>query len=155
MADFKVINTQEEFDAAIQQRLDRERAKYSDYETLQEKARRYDELAAKDYEKTLADVRSQLNAANGKVKELTGRAEQAEAQLLKGRVAHEYRLPFELADRLSGSTEDELRKDAETLSRYMGQARTAPLASTEPVAEDANKAALRTALHNLNLTGGN
>ena len=34
MAEFKAIQTQEEFDVAIQHRLERERAKFSDYEAL-------------------------------------------------------------------------------------------------------------------------
>ena len=156
MSEFKVINTQEEFDAAIQQRLERERAKFSDYETLKEKAGKYDELAAKNYEKALTDVQGKLDAAKGKVTELTGRAESAEASLLKSRIAHEYQIPFELSGKLTGGTEDELRKDAEAFAKYVGRSTaTAPLASTEPVKEDAKTAALKTTLQNLNLSGGN
>ena len=37
MTEFKVIETQEQLDAIIKSRLDREKAKYSDYDTLVEK----------------------------------------------------------------------------------------------------------------------
>ena len=153
MAEFKAIQTQEEFDVAIQHRLERERAKFSDYEALKEKAGRYDELAAKNYEKALADVQDKLDTAQGRVTELTGRAERAEASLLRSKIAHEYQIPYELAERLSGATEDEMRKDAEALSRYIAKPATAPLASTEPPQQDAKSAALRNMLQNLNMKG--
>lgn len=51
MAEFTPINSQEEFDAAIASRLERERAKFSDYETLKTNA---------------ANLQTQLEAANAK-----------------------------------------------------------------------------------------
>ena len=47
---FEPINTQEEFDAAIKARLERERAKFSDYDELKEQA----EAARKRVEKRRA-----------------------------------------------------------------------------------------------------
>lgn len=40
MTEFKVIETQEQLDAIIKSRLDREKAKYSDYDTLAEKIKK-------------------------------------------------------------------------------------------------------------------
>ena len=166
MSEFKVINTQEEFDAAIKDRLDRERAtvekKYGDYETLKEKAAELDRLKGLDYEGKIKDLEGKLSDAKSKldtttqtVSDLTARAAAAENALLKGKIAHEYKIPYELSGKLSGGTEDELRKDAEAFAKYVGNNTvTAPLASTEPVKEDANKAALKATLQNLNLTGG-
>lgn len=154
MADtFVPIDTQEKFDAAIQKRLDRERAKYSDYDTLKEKAGKYDEIAGKDYEKRLSDMRKELDAANGQVTSLTNRVNAAESALLKGKIAHEYKIPYELSGRLTGNTEDELRKDAETFAKYVSGIAAVPLASTEPAGQDAKNASLKAVLQRLNLKG--
>lgn len=122
MGDFKVIETQEEFDKAIQSRLkqkDREVAdKYKDYLSPD------DVTALKaDFDKQLQDANKLVEEANKKlstfddtVSNLTQRAESAENKLLKNKVAYENKLPIELSDRLIGSTEEELKADAEKLS---------------------------------------
>jgi hypothetical protein len=122
MGDFKVIETQEEFDKAIQSRLkqkDRELAdKYKDYLSPD------DVTALKaDYDKQLQEANTLVEEANKKlstfndtVSNLTQRAESAENKLLKNKVAYENKLPIELSDRLIGSTEEELKADAEKLS---------------------------------------
>ena len=58
---------------------------------------------------------------------------------LKTRIAHEFNIPFELANRLSGETEDELKADAQSLSKMIVQKPVIPLASTEPQDEEAHK----------------
>ena len=60
---------------------------------------------------------------------------------LKTRIAHEYKIPFELASRLTGDTEDELKADAQALSGLIVQKPMMPLASTEPPAIDAKEQA--------------
>lgn len=122
MSDFKIIETQEDFDKAIQSRLkqkDRELVdKYKDYLSPD------DVTALKaDYDKQLQDANKLVEEANKKlstfdetVSNLTQRAETAENKLLKNKVAYENKLPIELSDRLIGSTEEELKADAEKLS---------------------------------------
>lgn len=122
MSEFKVIETQEDFDKAIQSRLkqkDRELAdKYKDYLSPD------DVTALKaDYDKQLQEANKLVEEANKKlstfddtVSNLTQRAESAENKLLKNKVAYENKLPIELSDRLIGSTEEELKADAEKLS---------------------------------------
>lgn len=122
MSDFKIIETQEDFDKAIQSRLkqkDRELAdKYKDYLSPD------DVTALKaDYDKQLQNANKLVEEANIKlstfdetVSNLTQRAETAENKLLKNKVAYENKLPIELSDRLIGSTEEELKADAEKLS---------------------------------------
>lgn len=122
MGDFKVIETQEDFDKAIKARLsqkDRELAeKYKDF------------LSPEDASAMKADFEKELQEANKKVEEaqeklssfdetvsnLTQRAEAAENKLLKNKVAYENKLPIELSERLIGKTEEELKADAEKLS---------------------------------------
>ena len=117
MAEFTPINTQEEFDAMIKSRLEREatkvRSEYADYEsiknTLAEKTKKVEELTGKigELENQKADLSSKLSASE------TGSA--------KTRIAYEMGLPYELSTRLNGGTEDEIRKDAESLKQLIRQ----------------------------------
>ncbi len=45
---------------------------------------------------------------------------------LKMKIAHEKGIPFELAERLNGATEDEIRQDAETFAKFTVQKRVPP-----------------------------
>lgn len=122
MSDFTPIETQEDFDKAIKSRLaqkDRELAeKFKDF-LSPDKA----QAMKADYEKKLEEANKAVKEAQDKLKtfdstvsELTKRAESAETSLLKNKVAYENKLPLELASRLIGTTEEELKKDAESLS---------------------------------------
>lgn len=122
MSEFTPIETQEDFDKAIKSRLaqkDRELAeKYKNYLSPEDA-----EVMKADFKKQLEDANKTVKEAEDKLKnfdstvsELTKRAEVAETSLLKNKVAYENKLPLELASRLIGSTEEELKKDAESLS---------------------------------------
>ena len=122
MADFKPINTPEELEAAI--------APYK------EKAAKYD--AGKNLERQIKDLEGQLSAANNTIAEnaktvaaLTARAENAEAAILRAKVANANNLPYEMAERLNGATEEELTADAKELAKLLAPPAVAPLASTE------------------------
>lgn len=116
--EFKAITTQEEFDAAIQSRLARERAsvtkQFADYDALKDKVTKAEKeretYTAKVAEATgkITDLQKQLDEANGKIKGF-------ETDALKAKIAEEEGLPSALRSRLNGSTEDELRKDAKSL----------------------------------------
>jgi hypothetical protein len=120
---FTPINTQEEFDAAIQARLARERAtiegKYSDYNDLKaqiqtltgEKTTLEQKIAGFDTEK--AGLKKQIDDANKKVKDLEKDALRTNAAIEKG-------LPLELRSRLAGETKEEINADAEKLVKYLG-----------------------------------
>lgn len=137
MSEFKVIETQEEFDKAIKSRLaqkDRELAEqYKEY------------LSPEQAEELKADLKKQLDEANDlvakaketlaekdkTVSELEARATKAESDLLKQKVAHANKLPLELAGRLIGTTEEELSKDAESLAALLKPTSTPPLRTSE------------------------
>ena len=132
MSEFTPIQTQEEFDKAIKGRLaqkDRElEEKYKEYLSPE----KVSELK-KDYEKKLADSTSLVKEAQEKLKtfdttvsELTKRAEAAEKTILKTKIAYDHKLPMELANRLVGETEEELSKDAESLSKIVSTGQTPP-----------------------------
>lgn len=131
--DFKPINTREEWEAAIA--------------PLKEKADKYDELAGKNLEKQVETLQEKLNAANKTISddakaaaELTARVEAAEGAVLRVKVAHANRLPYEMAERLKGATEEELTADAKELAKLVAPPVVAPLASTEPSGVVANAA---------------
>lgn len=139
MSDFKVIETQEDFDKAIQKRLaqkDRElEEQYKNY-LSPDKA---EDLKA-EYEKRLEEAQRLLDDANAKLKDhdkivsdLTLRAQTAETSLLKSKVAIEKGIPLEFASRLMGNTEAELAKDAEGIAKIFGKSapQTAPLHTSE------------------------
>ena len=141
MSEFKVIETQEEFDKAIKSRLaqkDRELAEqYKDY------------LSPEKAEELKADLKKQLDEANDLVEkakatlaekdkavsELEARVTTAESSLLKQKVAHANKLPLEIAGRLIGTTEEELTKDAEflreSLETLVKPSNTPPLRTSE------------------------
>lgn len=122
MSEFTPISTQEEFDKAIKSRLaqkDRELAeKYKDYLSPEDAKSMKDdfEKQLQDANKQLTDIQEKISSYDATVAELTKRAETAETSLLKSKVAYEKKLPLELASRLIGSTEEELKADAESLS---------------------------------------
>ena len=133
MAEFKPINTQEEFDAAIAQRISRaqetERKKFEGWLSPEDAAKKYEgfmspEDAAKKYKGYLSP--EEAAAKDAKIKGY-------ETNSVKMRIAHEAGIPFELVGRINGEDEDSIRKDAETLAGFLkSSSPAAPLASTEP-----------------------
>lgn len=123
MSEFKVINTQEEFDAAIKDRLERERQKaiapFADYEQIKN---------------DLAALRKQSGEKDTTIAQLQKDLQSAKTDLAKTRIALEKGLPQELASRLTGETEDDLRKDADTLAQLFSDKKDGaePSRSHEP-----------------------
>ena len=96
MAGFEAITTQEQLDAVIKDRLEREREtltkKYSDYDDLKIKVSDYEKKigelnkSIEDNEKKYADYDQQLSALRIKVKGY-------ESDSVKTRIAHEAGIP--------------------------------------------------------------
>lgn len=152
--EFTPITTQEDFDKAISERLKRER------ETLTKKYADYEELKGKiaDYEKQIGEYGRSLNEATEKIKthdqvvgELQAKVSKYETDSVKTRIAHEMGIPYELAGRLSGDSEEAIRKDAEGLSKIMGTQvhKAPPLKSTEPSGVDSKNVAYKSMLDNM------
>lgn len=158
MSEFKPINTQEEFDTVIKARLERERAKYADYDDIKAKAAQFDGVQTKLTAATaeIDKLKGEAKAAADKlashdktVADLTDRATKAERSLLRRKVAEDAKLPPFLADRLTGETEEDLRKDAEALAKYVQIPTPTPLATIErpytPGSPEAKEAAINDA----------
>lgn len=114
--EFKPIETQEAFDAAIKDRI--ERAKKS---AASEAAKQYEgwinpEDAKKSAEQ-IAALTGQIAERDRQISELTAKVSASETGTLRLKIAMEAGLPAELADRLRGDDEKALRADAEALSK--------------------------------------
>lgn len=121
MSEFKIIETQEQFDAAIGERLKRERdtvrKEYEGFLSPNDAAKKYaGYLSPEDEKKKYQGYISPEEAAKKDAK-IKG----YESSSVKTRIAHEAGLPYEMAARLSGETEDDIRKDAESLVQLIGK----------------------------------
>ena len=140
MAEFNPINTQEELNNIIGERIRRERETVTKDFQAQISAK---DTEIKGFKTNLADLQKKLDEANEKVsgiQALEDKIRGYERASVKNKVAREIGIPEELADRLAGETEEELRKDAEAVRKLIGQRATAPLAGGERAgAMDASK----------------
>ncbi len=156
--EFKVIETQEQLDKIIKDRLERSekkwQEKYAGYLSPDDAKSQTAEL-----EKQLADYGNSLNDANEKAKadadtiaSLKADIKKYETASVKSRIAHEIGIPYELANRLNGDTEEDIRKDAESMKPFLAQKMTPPLRN--PDAKDAEidggtKASIKKLVKNL------
>ncbi|MCR5584566.1 MAG: hypothetical protein K6F63_03915 [Lachnospiraceae bacterium] len=110
--DFKPIETQEQLNAVIGERIARVEKKASEetaglrkeIETLTQ-GRKEDATKIADLEKSNKEFESKVKTY--------------EAAAVKARIAKEYGIPDGLTDRLKGETEEELKQDAENLKKLL------------------------------------
>ncbi len=155
MADFKPIETQEQLDAIIGERIKREK------ETLSKKYEGYmspDDFKTKETEfnTKIGELDKQLKEATGKIanhdKELSERDTKIkayESHSVKTRIAHEMGLSYDAVDFLKGEDEETIKKSAEALKSLVGNTTTAPLASTEGNLDKADDAAYKNVLRGM------
>lgn len=101
----------------------------------------YDDIKAenKTLNDTVADLQKSMKDFEGfedKLTEKDNLIKEYEIKNLKYRIANESGIPLELAGKLSGETEEDLKKDAETLSSFITKKQTLPLRSTEAKTDD-------------------
>jgi len=134
MSEFTPINTQEEFDAAIKDRLARQenkiRGEYADYEDLKKQSESW-ATEKQSYEKTIADSKTDYETLNSKLTEANGKIAQYEMDALKTRITIEAGLPMELRGYLNGTTEEEIKASAEQLGKFTKGSQAQPLADPE------------------------
>ena len=98
MSEFTPITTQEQFDAAIGERLKREREslakKYGDYDALKQKTDDYERQIA-EYSKSLEAAKQAASAHDQVVTELNAKLKGYESASVKTRIAHEFGIPYE------------------------------------------------------------
>lgn len=126
---FTPINTEEEFESAIKDRIAQAKRQFDGY-LSPEALTQHD--AEKD--KQITDLTNSLNATKSKIKEYeTTIAERDktikgyESDSVKTRIALESGLPYEMAARLTGDDEAAIRKDAEAMAKlFKDQGNGAP-----------------------------
>ena len=129
--EFKAIETQEDFDAAIKARLDRNTKTVTD-----EVKKSYESYISPDEAKKLTEqvdtLTKQLTEKDTSIADLAAKNKAYETASVKARICHEKGLPFELADRLSGETEEDIAADAEKLAQFVSAGKlTAPLYNSQ------------------------
>lgn len=150
MSEFKVINTQEEFDSAIAARLQREREsihkQYADHDELKKQNEEYRNQLTDTTQKLQDALKSQSETEN-KIAELNSKIKAHETDSAKTRIALETGLPYQFASKLSGETDDEIRQDAEKMIEIIGNQNTTPPLRTNEGDVDEKKAALASLLN--------
>ena len=147
--EFKIIESQEQLDAVLKGRLEREKVKFNDQ--IAELTQKY-EAQTSDAQKQISELTQALNTAKEEKAEFDKTLAERDAKIkeyelssVKTQIAHELGLSFEAVNFLQGSDADEIRKSAESLKELVGT-RTAPLANPEPqvnTVEATKDAALR------------
>lgn len=132
MTEFKAIETQEQLNAIIKARLDREKEKYADYDQLAEKIKKL-ETENTSLKQTITDKETSESTSLTRISELEKDVTSWKQKSLKQQIAMKNGLPFDLADRLQGDSEESLNEDAERLASLVNVKKyTQPLADKEP-----------------------
>ena len=144
MAEFTPIETQEQFDKMIASRLERAenkiRAEYSDYDAIKEANAKL----TTDFEK----LKAENDGSKATIAELNKKISGLETSQLRTRIGLEHNIPLEMISRLAGTTEEEIKADAEAMAKFVtSNTHTAPLFNNDP-SGDTEKAAYK------NLLGG-
>lgn len=101
-------------------------AKPEDYDEVK-KQKQSLEQQLQDLQTTLASKDEEYKEFESSISELTSKVKNYEEKELKLRIAHEHQIPFELAERLSGDTEEDIKADAEKLSSFVSKKTILPL----------------------------
>jgi len=141
---FKAIETQEEFDRIISERLSRQK------ESFEKQLADYDQLktAKADLESQVGTLQSTIEQSKAgqedytkQISDLTSKVAGYETANLRTRIALQNGLPYDLADRLVGDDEESIKADAERLSSFVAKPMSAPLKNVEPnIQKDENSA---------------
>ena len=154
MSEFKIIETQEELNAVISNRIKREQEKYE--AQLAEVKAETDRLKVElgESQKALAQKDEGTASLNKTIEELERKVGDYELSQLKTSIALQKGIPYDLADRLNGTDAESLTADAERLASYMtAREPVAPLKSVEPQAQDTKDQALLQMTRNLTNQG--
>jgi hypothetical protein len=142
-AEFTPITSQEEFDKVLAKRLERERAKFADYDTLREKASKFDEVQEAS--------KSELQKAQERAEAAEKRATEFEHVALRTRIATEMGVIPEV---IQGSDEETMRASAQRVLDWANQGKrtpppTKPLASGSAAPKDGENGRAAAALRAL------
>lgn len=126
---FEPITSQEQLNKIIGDRIKQAKEnaekKYADYDDLKAKVSDYEKQIG-DLSRSLDDASKQISGFEAERDELNSRISAYETSSVKMRIARETGIPYELADRLSGDSEEAIREDAKNFSQYVSRTNSAP-----------------------------
>lgn len=105
-------------------------AKPSDYDELKAKATEYT-TTIQSLQEQIASEKEKYEGFETEKTELAEKVKGYELKELKLKVARENNIPFDLAQRLSGTNEEELSADAKSLASFVNQKEVLPLKQVE------------------------
>lgn len=131
--EFKVIETQEQLNSIIEQRLERERKKYTDTINGLENEK-------KELKDQLAKVTDASNQKEAKIEDLNSQISDKDNELedfrvnqMRNDLAYEYGLPRDFSKRLQGSTYEDIEADAKEMAKAFDNLRPdPPIKNNEP-----------------------
>lgn len=131
MAEFKVINTQEEFDECIKERLERAEKKAKESfngwispDSLKEEMKKAEEKYKGEIETLKKNHAEELKKYEGYDEKFNAQESQIKSLTisnLKNKVAMEKKLPLDAIEFLQGEDEKSIMESAERLSKLSGQ----------------------------------
>lgn len=156
MSEFIAITTQEQFDKAIQERLNRQKEsiekQYADYAEIKEKNIALEKEAG-TLKTTLSETNKKTENYDKDIAALNAKIAGYETANMKIKIALQYGIPYDLAGRLVGEDEKSITEDAKKLAELVGKKDPVPpLKDTEPKIDDKD-GAYKSLLQNLNLEG--
>ena len=149
MGEFTPIETQEQLDSIIGERIKeiREKAekRFEGYLSPEEVTKKFEGYLSPDEVTKKYEGYLSPEEVAAKDAEIKGYA----ANAVKTRIAHELGLSYESIDFLKGEDEESIRKSAETLKALVGNRQAPPLASHDEPIGNSVDASLRNMLKNL------
>jgi len=148
--EFTPIETQEQFDAMVKDRV--ERAKKSaakEFETqLKDLEQLKESVTAKETEigtlkAKITDLEAEKKTSDESYKSMQKELSAVKLSALKQRIAIDAGIPLEMADRLNGEDEESIKEDAEKVKGFIGAKHVAPSFKTEEVPTDPAEAGFR------------
>lgn len=148
---FKPIETQEELNAIIKERLKRERE--STEKRFEGWVSPEDHIKAiEEANKAFDDYKKVHEGDEQTIKDLTAKNKEYETATLKSRIAHEVGLSYEWISRISGEDEQSIRSDAESLKKLVGSGSSPiPTKSTETENPDPHSVSMKSVLNGIKI----
>lgn len=126
MSDFKVIDSQEDFDLRIKDRLQRKEEQVrNEYEEIIENLKAENASLKSENSELMSNV-EKAKEKDTEIESLRGQIQGYEKSELRRKVALDNNIPYKLAERIKGDTEEDMIEDAKNLSTYFGEREIVP-----------------------------
>ena len=154
MSDFKVIESQEELDRIIKDRLDRAVKKAKDEMQDMIDSLKTENAGLKEENTNYQKQIEGIGEKDKTISSLEGEIESYKMAELRRKVAMENNIPYSLADRIVGDDEESMTEDAKRLAEFVGKKEyVPPLKNYEDNSPDSTQVAYKTLLSDLNTKG--